>query len=141
MNKNFKISNKEYLFYTKYFNLIENKELLRTANIRIENNIDFNSIKYGDFFLNNCIQHYFDMFFLDFLSKFFFRKSVVRLKLNMILALHEAEYVNFEYMIDSTNIKVIIFDTLKFIIVLFTFPIWLMYKFLIFKFNFVSENV
>ena len=141
MNKNFKISNREYLFYTKYFNLIENKELLRTANIRIENYIEFNSIKYGDFFLNNCIQNYFDMFFLDFLSKFFFRKSVVRLKLNMILALHEAEYVNFEYMIDSTNIKVIIFDTLRFIIVLFTFPIWLMYKFLIFKFNFVSENV
>ncbi len=140
MNKSFKISNKEYSFYIKYFNLIENKELLHSANIRIENYINFNPMKYSDFFLNNCILHYLDIFFLDFLSKFFFRRSIIRLKLNMILAIQEAEYNNFNHMIDSSNLKVIILDLLKFSLVLFTFPIWLFYKFLIFKLNLLSKN-
>ncbi len=140
MNKSFKISNKEYSFYVKYFNLIENEELLHSANIRIENYINFNSVKYSDFFLNSCILHYFDIFFLDFLSKFFFRRSIIRLKLNMILAIQEAEYNNFNHMIDSSNLKVIILDLFKFSLILLTFPIWLFYKFLIFKLNLLSKN-
>ena len=68
MNSNFKISNKEYSFYIKYFNLIENKKLLDIANIRIEKYINNNSLKNKDFFLNSCIKYYFDIFFLDFLS-------------------------------------------------------------------------
>ena len=140
MNKSFNISNQEYLFYIKYLNLIENKKLLQAANIRIENYLNYNPIRYTDFFLNSCLKHYFDIFFLDFISKFFFRRSIIRLKLNMILALQEAEYDNFNHMIDSSNIKVIILDILRFSIILPTFPIWLLYKFLIFKLNLVSKN-
>ena len=140
MNKSFNISNQEYLFYIKYLNLIENKKLMQAANNRIENYLNYNPIRYTDFFLNSCIQYYFDIFFLDFLSKFFFRRSIIRLKLNMILALQEAEYNNFNHMINSSNIKVIILDTLKFAIILLTFPVWLLYKFLIFKLNLVSKN-
>ncbi len=140
MNKSFKITNQEYLFYIKYLSLIENKKLLQAANNRIENYVNFNSLKYSDFFLNSCLQYYFDIFFLDFLSKFFFRRSIIRLKLNMILALHEAEYDNFKHMINTSNLKIIILDILKFVIILLTFPIWLLYKFLIFKLNFVSKN-
>ena len=141
MNKSFKISNQEYLFYIKYFNLIKNEKLLNAANIRIENYVNSNTMKYIDFFLNSCIQNYSDIFFLDFLSKFFFRRSIIRLKLNMILALQEADYDNFNRMIDSANIKIIILDLFKFIIILLTFPIWLLYKFFIFKLNLVSKNV
>ncbi len=140
MNKSFNISNQEYLFYIKYLNLIENKKLMQAANIRIENYLNYNPIRYTDFFLNSCLKHYFDIFFLDFISKFFFRRSIIRLKLNMILALQEAEYDNFNHMIDSSNIKVIILDILRFSIILPTFPIWLLYKFLIFKLNLVSKN-
>jgi hypothetical protein len=140
MNKSFNISNQEYLFYIKYLNLIENKKLMQAANIRIENYLNYNPIRYTDFFLNSCLKHYFDIFFLDFISKFFFRRSIIRLKLNMILALQEAEYDNFNHMIDSSNIKVIILDILRFAIILPTFPIWLLYKFLIFKLNLVSKN-
>lgn len=141
MIKSFKISKKEYLFYIKYFNLIKNEKLLDTANTRIENYVTSNDMKYIDYFLNSCIQNYSDIFFLDFLSKFFFRRSIIRLKLNMILALQEADYDNFNRMIDSAKMKIIILDLFKFIIILLTFPIWLLYKFFIFKLNLVSKNV
>ena len=131
MNKSFKISDQEYQLYIKYFNLIKNEKLLHSANTRIENYVNSNTMKYMDYFLNSCLQSYFDIFFLDFLSKFFFRRSIIRLKLNMILALQEADYDNFNKMINSANIKIIILDIFKFIIVLLTFPIWLVYKFFI----------
>jgi len=141
MNSDFKISNKEYSFYIKYFNLIENQKLLDIANIRIEKYINNNSLKNTDFFLNSCIRYYFDIFFLDFLSKFFFRKSIIRLKLNLILALQEADYNNFNHMIETSTIKQAIFDTLKYLIISVTFPVWLIYKFLLFKLIFIKKNV
>ena len=141
MNKSFKISDQEYQLYIKYLNLIKNEKLLHSANTRIENYVNSNTMKYMDYFLNSCLQSYFDIFFLDFLSKFFFRRSIIRLKLNMILALQEADYDNFNKMINSANIKIIILDIFKFIIVLLTFPIWLVYKFFIIKLNLVSKNV
>ncbi len=133
MIKNFNISDQEYQFYVKYLNLIKNEKLLQSANIRLNNYINNNSLSHSDFFLNNSIHNYFDIFFLDFLSKFIFRRSIVRLKLNMILALHEAEFYNFKKMINSSNFKMIILDFFKFVIILVTCPIWLLYKFLIFK--------
>ena len=141
MNSDFKISKKEYSFYIKYFNLIENQKLLDIANIRIEKYINNNSLKNTDFFLNSCIRYYFDIFFLDFLSKFFFRKSIIRLKLNLILALQEADYNNFNHMIETSTIKKAIFDTLKYLIISVTFPAWLIYKFLLFKLIFINKNV
>ena len=141
MNKDFKISDKEYTFFIKYFNLIENKTLMHNANIRIENYINNNSVKYTDFFLNNCLKYYFDIFYLDFLSKFFFRKSIIRLKLNIVLALQEADYKNFNHMIETSNINVVFLDTLKYSIISTTFPIWLLYKFLKFKLISKKKNV
>ena len=138
MNKDFKISDKEYTFFIKYFNLIENKTLMHNANIRIENYINNNSVKYTDFFLNNCLKYYFDIFYLDFLSKFFFRKSIIRLKLNIVLALQEADYKNFNHMIETSNINVVFLDILKYSIISATFPIWLLYKFL--KFKLISKK-
>ena len=135
MNKIFKISNQEYLLYIKYLNLIKNEKILNTINIRIEKYISSNRLKYSDYFLNRCIQNYSDIFFLDFLSKFIFRRSIIRYKLNMILALQEADYNNFNQMIEGENIKIIIFDIFKFIIVFLISPIWLLYKFLLFKLN------
>lgn len=141
MNKDFKISDKEYTFFIKYFNLIENKTLMHNANIRVENYINNNSVKYTDLFLNNCLKYYFDIFYLDFLSKFFFRKSIIRLKLNIVLALQEADYKNFNHIIKTSNINVVILDSLKFLIISTTFPIWLLYKFLKFKLIFKKKDV
>ena len=139
MKKDFKISDQEYSFLIKYFNLIENKTLLHTANIRIENYVSNNSVKYTDFFLNNCLKYYIDIFYLDFLSKFFFRKSIIRLKLNLVLALQEADYKNFNHIIETSNKIEVILDFFKYIIISVTFPIWLMYKFLLFKLNLIKK--
>ena len=141
MKKSFKISNQEYCFYIKYLDLIENEKLLHAANNRIEKYTHSNPINKTDHFLNYSMQNYFDLFFLDILSKFFFRKSIVRLKLNLILALHEAEYNNFNHMIYKLNFKTIIFDILKFTIVSLSSPLWLSYKFLSFKISFENKNV
>ena len=141
MNNDFKISNKEYSFYIKYLSLIENKKLLDIANIRIEKYINNNSLKNTDIFLNSCIKYYFDIFFLDFLSKFFFPKSIIRLKLNLILALQEADYNNFNHIIETTTIKEALLDVFKYIIISVTFPVWLIYKFLLFKLIFVKKDV
>ena len=141
MNKDFKISDKEYSFLIRYFNLIQNKTLLHTANVRIENYLNTNSVKYTDFFLNNCLKYYFDIFFLDFLSKFFFRKSIIRLKLNIVLALQEADYENFNHIIETSNIKEAILDFFKYTIILVTFPVWLLYKFLLFRLTLIKKNV
>ena len=141
MNKDFKISDKEYSFLIRYFNLIENKTLLHTANVRIENYLNTNSVKYTDFFLNNCLKYYFDIFFLDFLSKFFFRKSIIKLKLNIVLALQEADYENFNHIIETSNIKEAILDFFKYTIILVTFPVWLLYKFLLFRLTLIKKNV
>ena len=133
MIKNYSISDQEYKFYIKYLNLIKNEKLLQSANIRLNNYINNNSLNHSDFFLNSSIHNYIDIFFLDFLSKFIFRRSIVRLKLNMILALHEAEFYNFKKMIKSSNLRIIIGDIFKFVIIFLTCPIWLLCKFLIFK--------
>ena len=45
MYKSFKISDQEYQLYIKYFNLIKNEKLLRSANTRIENYVNSNTIE------------------------------------------------------------------------------------------------
>ena len=126
----FQISNKEYSYYIKYLDLVPNNELLKIANIKINNLLNKNTPKYLDFFLNNCIHYYYDIFFIDFATKFFFKKSIIRFKLNLILALHEADYENFNLMMNSSTIKKILLDFTRFLIIVFLFPVWLVFKFI-----------
>jgi hypothetical protein len=126
----FQISNKEYSYYIKYLDLFPNNELLKIANIKINNLLNKNTPKYLDFFLNNCIHYYYDIFFIDFTTKYFFKKSIIRFKLNLILALHEADYENFNLMMNSSTIKKILLDFTRFLIIVFLFPLWLVFKFI-----------
>ena len=126
----FQISNKEYSYYIKYLDLVPNNELLKIANIKINNLLNKNTPKYLDFFLNNCIHYYYDIFFIDFATKFFFKKSIIRFKLNLILALHEADYENFNLMMNSSTIKKILLDFTRFLIIVFLLPVWLVFKFI-----------
>ena len=63
MIKNYSISDQEYKFYIKYLNLIKNEKLLQSANIRLNNYINNNSLNHSDFFLNSSIHNYIDIFF------------------------------------------------------------------------------
>lgn len=128
MNKIFIITNEKYLDYVKYFSLISNSKLLQMSNFKIEKYLKVNSLSKTDLYLENCNHHYYDLFYLDFLSKFFFKKSFIRFKLNLILALHESDYENFTHMVNNTSIIKSLFDICKFTFVLFTSPLWLIYK-------------
>lgn len=123
------VTKKKYFNYVKYFSLVSNNEILEIMNLKIKNYLQNNSLSNTDLFLENCNHYYYDLFYLDFLSKFFFKKSFVRYKLNLIIALHEADYKNFDFMINNTNIFKIFLDLFKFTLVFFTSLIWLIYKF------------
>ena len=81
MNHEIIITNKKYFNYVKYFSLIPNNKLLQIANIKIEYYLKNNSVSNTDLFLESC-HNYYDLFYLDFLSKFFFKKSLIRYKFN-----------------------------------------------------------
>ena len=128
MNKIFTISNENYLKYVKYFSLMENDKLLQIANIKVENYLKDNFITNTDIFLEECTQKYFDIYYIDLLSKFIFKKSLARFKLNLIIALHESDFKNFNYMIDNSNLIKSFYDILIFSFVLITSPLWLLSK-------------
>ena len=135
MNNKFIISSEQYLKYVKYFSLLENNELLQIANIKVENYLNENLITNTDKFLEKCAHRCFDIYYIDLLSKFIFKKSLARFKLNLIIALHESDFENFNYIIDNSNLTKSFYDIFKFTFVLLTSPFWLLSKLLELKFN------
>ena len=135
MNKIFTISNEKYLKYVKYFSLMEKDKLLQIANIKVENYLKYNFVTNTDIFLEKCTQNYLDIYYIDLLSKFIFKKSIARFKLNLIIALHESDFKNFNYMIDNSNLIKSFYDMLIFSFVLITSPLWLLSKLVQTKLN------
>ena len=131
MNKVFTITATEYSKYVKYFSLMDNSQLLEIANFKVKNYLKDNSISNIDLFLESCNCYYYDIFYLDFFSKFFFfKKSFIRFKFNLIVALHESDYENFNNMVNNSTITKILLDILKFVFIFITSPLWLIYKLL-----------
>jgi len=135
MNKIFAISNEKYLKYVKYFSLMENDKLLQIANIKVKNYLKYNFVTNTDIFLEKCTQNYLDIYYIDLLSKFIFKKSLARFKLNLIIALHESDFENFNYIINNSNLIKSFYDILIFSFVLITSPLWLLSKLVQLKLN------
>ena len=135
MNKIFAISNEKYLKYVKYFSLMEKDKLLQIANIKVENYLKYNFVTNTDIFLEKCTQNYLDIYYIDLLSKFIFKKSLARFKLNLIIALHESDFENFNYIINNSNLIKSFYDILIFSFVLITSPLWLLSKLVQLKLN------
>ena len=135
MNKIFAISNEKYLKYVKYFSLMEKDKLLQIANIKVENYLKYNFVTNTDIFLEKCTQNYLDIYYIDLLSKFIFKKSLARFKLNLIIALHESDFENFNYIINNSNLIKSFYDILIFSFVLITSPLWLLSKLVQSKLN------
>ena len=119
----------------KYFYLLENNKLLQIANIKVENYLNENLITITDIFLEKCANRYLDIYYIDLLSKFIFKKSLARFKLNLIIALHESDFENFNYIINNSNLTKSFYDIFKFTFVLLTSPLWLLSKLLESMFN------
>ena len=130
MSKNFLISKKEYSTYVKYFSFIEKDNILNLINLKLEDHLKKSSISKIDILFKNSTNLYLNIFYLDFLSKFFFKKSLVRFKLNLIIASHEADYENFNKIINNTKLLNFFFDIPKFIFIIITSPVWLFFVWL-----------
>ena len=126
MSKNFLISKKEYSTYVKYFSFLEKDSILDFINQKLENHLKKKSISKIDIVFKNSTDCYLNIFYLDFLSKFFFKKSLIRFKLNLVIASHEADYENFNKVINETKLLNFFFDIPKFLFVIITSPLWLL---------------
>lgn len=130
MSKNYLITKKEYSTYVKYFSFIEKDNILNLINLKLEDHLKKSSISKIDILFKNSTNLYLNIFYLDFLSKFFFKKSLVRFKLNLIIASHEADYENFNKIINNTKLLNFFFDIPKFIFIIITSPVWLFFVWL-----------
>ncbi len=126
MSKNFLISKKEYSTYVKYFSFLGKDSILDFINQKLENHLKKKSISKIDILFKNSTDYYLNIFYLDFLSKFFFKKSLIRFKLNLVIASHEADYENFNKVINETKLLNFFFDIPKFLFVIITSPLWLL---------------
>ena len=127
MKKNIFITRNTYSLYSKYFSLIEQEKILELTNRKISNYIKKNKLTKFDYYLKSIELKYIDIFFLDFLSKFFFKKSIIRFQLNIILAIHESEYSNFKNMINKSNIFEVMIDFINLFWIVPLSPFWLLY--------------
>ena len=123
MSKNYLITKKEYSTYVKYFSFIEKDNILNLINLKLEDHLKKSSISKIDILFKNSTNLYLNIFYLDFLSKFFFKKSLVRFKLNLIIASHEADYENFNKIINNTKLLNFFFYFTKFIFIIITSPV------------------
>ena len=114
---------------------MENDKLLQIANIKVKNYLKYNFVTNTDIFLEKCTQNYLDIYYIDLLSKFIFKKSLARFKLNLIIALHESDFENFNYIINNSNLIKSFYDILIFSFVLITSPLWLLSKLVQSKLN------
>ncbi len=130
MSKNYLITKKEYSTYVKYFSFIEKDNILNLINLKLEDHLKKSSISKIDILFKNSTNLYLNIFYLDFLSKFFFKKSLIRFKLNLIIASHEADYENFKKIINNTKLLNFFFDIPKFIFITITSPVWLFFVWL-----------
>ena len=101
-NDNFLITSEEYKSFVKYFSLISKKNILYIANKKITIFLIDNNISKIDLFLQNLEKNFINLYYLDFICRFFFKNTIIRYKLNLILALHEADYDNFNIILKNS---------------------------------------
>jgi hypothetical protein len=125
-NDNFLITSEEYKSFVKYFSLISKKNILYIANKKITIFLIDNNISKIDLFLQNLEKNFINLYYLDFICRFFFKNTIIRYKLNLILALHEADYDNFNIILKNSLISLII-DLCIFALIAITVPAWILF--------------
>lgn len=125
-NDNFLITSEEYKSFVKYFSLISKKNILYIANKKITIFLIDNNISKIDLFLQNLEKNFINLYYLDFICRFFFKNTIIRYKLNLILALHEADYDNFNIILKNSLISLII-DLCIFALIAITVPVWILF--------------
>ena len=129
MNKSkddFLINKEQYKSIVKYFSLVGKNNIFAFANKKIKIFLFSNNITKLDKFFLNLEKNLINLYYLDCISKFFFKKTIIRYKLNLLLALHEADYDNFKIILKNSFINLLA-DFFIFVLVGITIPVWILF--------------
>lgn len=135
----FKLLDKiEYENFIRYLSLNYNKKIHNIANNEIKKYSKENSSLLF-FFETYSEKNFINFFYLDFLTKYFFKNSFFRFKLNLILALNEADYDNFNMMRTENSSLSLLKNFVIFAFIIVSTPFWLIIKIIIFTYNKVKD--
>lgn len=129
----------EYENFAKYLSVNYSEEIHNIANNEIEKHAKKHSSSLFDIFENNSEKNFINFFYLDFLSKYFFKNSFFRFKLNLILALNEADYENFNIMRRENSLFSLAKTLIIFVFIGISAPFWLILRIIIFT-NYKIKN-
>jgi hypothetical protein len=122
----FQLDYSEYERLSSYLKLETKEEIFNILNQKLLLFSKYKNFSRLDVFIKKIKKNIINIYYLDFFIKFFFKKSILRYQLNLILALHESDYDNFQIILKNRNIYILFYELLMFVFVLISFPIWLL---------------
>jgi hypothetical protein len=120
----FQLDYSEYERLSSYLKLETKEEIFNILNQKLLLFSKYKNFSRLDVFIKKIKKNIINIYYLDFFIKFFFKKSVLRYQLNLILAIHESDYDNFQIILKNRNIYILFYELLMFVFVLISFPIW-----------------
>jgi hypothetical protein len=120
----FQLDYGEYERLSSYLKLEIKEEIFNILNKKLLLFSRYKNFSRLDIFIKKIKKNIINIYYLDFFIKFFFKKSILRYQLNLILALHESDYDNFQIILKNRNIYILFYELLMFVFVLISFPIW-----------------
>lgn len=120
----FQLDYSEYELLSSYLKLEIKEEIFNILNKKLLLFSKYKNFSRLDVFIKKIKKNIINIYYLDFFIKFFFKKSILRYQLNLILALHESDYDNFQIILKNRNIYIVFYELLMFVFVLISFPIW-----------------
>ena len=120
----FQLDYGEYERLSSYLKLEIKEEIFNILNKKLLLFSRYKNFSRLDVFIKKIKKNIINIYYLDFFIKFFFKKSILRYQLNLILALHESDYDNFQIILKNRNIYIVFYELLMFVFVLISFPIW-----------------
>jgi len=120
----FQLDYSEYERLSSYLKLETKDEIFNILNQKLLLFSKYKNFTRLDVFIKKIKKNIINIYYLDFFIKFFFKKSILRYQLNLILALHESDYDNFQIILKNRNIYIVFYELLMFLFVLISFPIW-----------------
>ena len=121
----------EYKNFAKYLSVNYSEKIHNITNNEIKKYSKKHSLSLFDIFENNSEKNFINFFYLDFLSKYFFKNSFFRFKLNLILALNEADYENFNIMRRENSLFSLAKSLIIFVLIGISAPFWLILRIII----------
>jgi|LakMenEpi03Aug12_release.lakeMendotaPanAssembly.Ray.scaffolds.fasta_scaffold478006_1 hypothetical protein len=122
----FQLDYSEYERLSSYLKLETKEEIFNILNQKLLLFSKYKNFSRLDVFIKKIKKNIINIYYLDFFIKFFFKKSILRYQLNLILAIHESDYDNFQIILKNRNIYILFYELLMFVFVLISFPIWLL---------------